>query len=99
MVAEVSFFAFLWYAVAGLVIGLLARALLPGKQSMNIVWTLVLGVAGALIGGYLWELIFSNRGIAWIGSVIVAVVLLWGYERFAASRRGKPAAGPPPPAG
>ena len=96
MVAEISFFGFVWYVVVGLVIGLLARLFLPGKQSMNIFWTIILGIAGALIGGYLWELIFSNHGIAWIGSVIVAVALLWGYERFAASRGSKHAPGPPP---
>ncbi len=52
----------------------------------------VLGVVGAIVGGYLWELIFSNHGIAWIGSVIAAVVILWAYERFVSSRKAKPAA-------
>jgi len=93
MVADISFIHAVWYVIAGLVIGLLARLLLPGRQHMGILMTIVLGVVSALIGGYLWELIFSNHGIAWIGSVIVAVVILWAYERIAASRSAKP--GPP----
>jgi uncharacterized membrane protein YeaQ/YmgE (transglycosylase-associated protein family) len=76
------------YIVAGLIIGALARLILPGKQNMNIVFTILLGVVAALIGGYLWEAIFpENDGIAWIGSIIVAVVLLWIYERAVARRR------------
>jgi uncharacterized membrane protein YeaQ/YmgE (transglycosylase-associated protein family) len=96
MLAEISFFSVLWYVIAGLVIGLLARLFLPGKQQMNILWTIVLGVAGAVIGGFLWEAIFSNRGIAWIGSVIAAVVILWGYERFVVARGSGPPSSPDP---
>lgn len=71
------------YVVAGLVIGALARLLLPGRQDMSILATIVLGVIAALIGGLLWEAVFpDNDGIAWIGSIIVAVVLLWLYVTF-----------------
>jgi len=96
MVATVSFFHVVWYIIAGLVIGLIARLLLPGRQSMSILWTMVIGVVSAIVGGYLWELIFTNHGIAWIGSVIVAMVILWGYERIVAGRSPKPASGTPP---
>jgi uncharacterized membrane protein YeaQ/YmgE (transglycosylase-associated protein family) len=74
----------LWYAIAGLVIGILARAIMPGRQEMSMVATLVLGVVAAIIGGYLWNAIFpDNEGVAWIGSIIVAIVLLWLYARLA----------------
>jgi uncharacterized membrane protein YeaQ/YmgE (transglycosylase-associated protein family) len=54
---------------------------------MGIIATFVLGLAGALIGGFLWDLVFSgNEGIAWIDSIIVAVILLFLYERVVASR-------------
>ena len=87
MLADIGFLDVVWYIVAGLVIGILARAILPGKQHMGIIATIVLGVAGALIGGFLWDLIFSgNEGIAWIGSIIVAVILLFLYERVLVSR-------------
>ena len=76
------------YVVAGLVIGALARLILPGRQEMSIVATIVLGVIAALVGGLVWEAVFpGNDGIAWIGSIIVAVVLLYLYV-MVAGRRG-----------
>jgi uncharacterized membrane protein YeaQ/YmgE (transglycosylase-associated protein family) len=75
------------YAVAGLVIGAIARLLMPGRQDMSIVATIILGAIAAVIGGLLWEAIFpDNDGIAWIGSIIVAVLLLWLYAAFMGSR-------------
>jgi uncharacterized membrane protein YeaQ/YmgE (transglycosylase-associated protein family) len=75
------------YIVAGLIIGLLARLVVPGRQHMSIVATIILGVIAAVIGGILWNAIFpGNDGIAWIGSIIVAVVLVWLYSRFAGQR-------------
>ena len=74
----------IWYVIAGLVIGILARAIMPGRQEMSLVATIVLGVIAAIIGGLLWNAIFpGNDGVAWIGSIIVAIVLLWLYSRFA----------------
>ena len=74
----------IWYVVAGLIIGLLARAIMPGRQHMSIVATIVLGVVAAVIGGLLWNAIFpGNEGVAWIGSIVVAVILLFLYARFA----------------
>lgn len=79
------------YILAGLVIGVIARALLPGRQSMSLVMTIVIGVIAAVIGGLLWELVFpDNDGIAWIGSIIVGVVLVWLYAAFVG--RGRVAA-------
>lgn len=73
-----------WYAIAGLVIGILARAIMPGRQQMGLIATIALGVIAAIIGGYLWNAVFpGNEGVAWIGSIIVAVVLLWLYARLA----------------
>ena len=68
------------YVIAGLVIGVVARALLPGRQAIGMVATIIIGVIAAVIGGLLWEAIFpGNDGIAWIGSIIVAIVLLYLY--------------------
>lgn len=75
------------YILAGLVIGVIARALLPGRQSMSIWMTIVIGVIAAVIGGLLWEWIFpDNDGIAWIGSVIVGIVLVWLYVMLMGGR-------------
>jgi uncharacterized membrane protein YeaQ/YmgE (transglycosylase-associated protein family) len=79
------------YVLAGLVIGVLARALLPGRQSMSIGMTIVIGVVAAVVGGLLWEAIFpDNDGIAWIGSIIVGVVLVYLYAMYVG--RGRTAA-------
>ena len=77
---DISFWDVVVYILAGLVIGVIARALLPGRQNMSIWMTIVIGVIAAVLGGILWELIFPNNdGIAWIGSIIVGVVLVWLY--------------------
>ena len=84
---DIGFLDLVWYAIAGLVIGALARLLLPGKQAMGWVATMVLGVVAAIVGGLIWNAIFrGNEGIAWIGSIIVAILLLVGYERVVARR-------------
>ena len=94
MVARVTFLGIVWFIVAGLVIGILARAILPGKQHMGMVATIVLGVVAAIIGGLLWNAIFpDNEGVAWIGSIVVAIVLVWIYSRLVGSRRAPQGSG------
>jgi uncharacterized membrane protein YeaQ/YmgE (transglycosylase-associated protein family) len=87
---DISVWDVIVYIVAGLIIGVIARALVPGRQSMSIWVTILVGVIAALIGGILWEAIFpDNDGIAWIGSIIVGVVLVWLYAMiFGRSRTG-----------
>jgi uncharacterized membrane protein YeaQ/YmgE (transglycosylase-associated protein family) len=76
------------YVIAGAIIGALARLLVPGRQEMSVVVTIVLGIVAAVVGGLLWEAVFpDNDGVAWIGSIIVAVVLVVLYVKFAGSRR------------
>ena len=84
---DIGFMDIVVYAIAGLVIGALARLILPGKQSMGWGLTMVIGVVAAIVGGLIWNAIFSgNEGIAWIGSIIVAIILIVGYERIVANR-------------
>ena len=95
MLAEVdiSVWDVIVYILAGLVIGVIARALLPGRQEMSIVLTIVIGVIAAVLGGLLWEVIFpDNDGIAWIGSIIVGIVLVYLYVLFSGRTRARPPA-------
>jgi len=86
---DIGFWDIVWYAIAGLVIGAIARLLLPGKQSMSWGLTMLIGVVSAIVGGLLWNAVFSgNEGVAWIGSIIVAIVILVLYERMVAKRGG-----------
>lgn len=72
--------------IIGLIAGFIARAIVPGKQSMGIGATILLGIVGSFIGGFLGRLIFpaSNPGgfvqpSSWIGSIIGAIIalLIW----------------------
>jgi len=92
-VGDIGFWDIIVYAFAGLIIGALARLILPGKQSMSWGLTMVIGVVSAILGGILWNAVFSgNDGIAWIGSLIVAVVIIALYERAVAKRGGSSSA-------
>ena len=69
------------FIVAGLVIGALARLIKPGKQNLGIVATLLLGLAGSVIGGVIASLlgtgnIFELNFLGFIVAVIAAVLLI-----------------------
>jgi uncharacterized membrane protein YeaQ/YmgE (transglycosylase-associated protein family) len=80
--------------VLGALAGFIARALLPGKQEMGIVLTILLGLAGAFVGFLIFtELLgigdddkFDLGGL--IGAIIGAMLLLFVYERIVGSRGG-----------
>ena len=71
----------LYFIIVGLIVGALARLLMPGRDPIGILGTIILGIVGAIIGGYVWQAIFGpNKGVSWIGSVIVAMILLGIYR-------------------
>jgi uncharacterized membrane protein YeaQ/YmgE (transglycosylase-associated protein family) len=79
------------FLIVGLLAGLLARALVPGKDSMGILATLLLGIVGSFVGGAIWALFSDNEILEFqtgglILSVIGAVIALLIYNRFAAGR-------------
>lgn len=87
---ELSIGSILIYLAAGVVIGLIARAIMPGRQNMSLVVTMLIGAVAAVLGGIAWEALFGegNEGIAWIGSIVVALVLLWIYGAMAGRGAG-----------
>jgi uncharacterized membrane protein YeaQ/YmgE (transglycosylase-associated protein family) len=65
------------WLIAGAIVGGVARLLLPGRDPVGCLGTIFLGIAGAYIGGRLWEGLFGPQtGFAWIGSILVAMFLL-----------------------
>ncbi|UJR80004.1 GlsB/YeaQ/YmgE family stress response membrane protein [Sandaracinus amylolyticus] len=69
-----------WIAF-GLLVGLMARAIMPGRQSMGLVPTTLLGVVGAFIGGLIGNLLVGQSVLAlhpasFIGSVVGALIVL-----------------------
>lgn len=74
------------FIIAGLIIGLLARLLLPGRQRIGLLWTLALGVLGSVVGGVVANAIGSGdimelNVIGFIVAVIAAVALLAVADR------------------
>ena len=83
------------FLVFGLVVGIVARLLVPGRQHMGLLMTLLLGVVGSVIGGVVanalgtgdvWELNFLGAVVA----IVSAVVLIVIGERVAAGGRRHP---------
>ncbi|GAB5095217.1 GlsB/YeaQ/YmgE family stress response membrane protein [Caballeronia sp. LP006] len=79
-------FAFIGTLIVGLVIGLIARAVKPGDDSMGWIMTIVLGVVGSLVAGYVGRALGwyqPGQPAGWIASVIGAIILLvvWGMIR------------------
>ncbi|MEO6714019.1 MAG: GlsB/YeaQ/YmgE family stress response membrane protein [Mycobacteriales bacterium] len=64
--------SFIWAIIAGLIIGLIARAVLPGKQDIPIWLTIALGIVGAIIGNALAGAlgVEETKGIDWIRHII-----------------------------
>jgi uncharacterized membrane protein YeaQ/YmgE (transglycosylase-associated protein family) len=78
--------AVLGWIVFGFVIGLIARTIMPGAQPMGFILTAVLGIAGSFVGGWLGTFLSGAGGqpdlhqaAGWIGSIIGALILLFGY--------------------
>ena len=68
------------WLLAGLIIGFLARVLVPGPDPMGWLGTIVLGIVGSLVGGFLASLLFTGQAViqpaGWIGSIVGAVIVL-----------------------
>lgn len=77
------------FILVGLVVGVLARLLLPGRDPIGIIATILVGIVGAIIGGYLFSIVFNlndDGGVAWIGSILMAMLLLFLYRKMTYGR-------------
>ncbi len=77
----------IWLAIVGLIAGALARLLVPGRDPMGIAATIVLGIVGSFLGGFLADALFRNDAediglhpANLIGSVIGAIIVLLIYN-------------------
>ncbi|MDX6472105.1 MAG: hypothetical protein QOK22_921 [Gaiellaceae bacterium] len=71
--------------VGGLIIGALARLALPGPDPMSIPMTIVLGIAGSLLGGLVARIFVGNGG-GFVVAVLGAILLLYLHRRFVQKR-------------
>ncbi|MYN12448.1 GlsB/YeaQ/YmgE family stress response membrane protein [Pusillimonas sp. TS35] len=68
--------------IVGFIVGLLARAIMPGDQKLGIILTVILGIVGSVVAGYLGSalgLYAPGEGAGWIGSIIGAIIVLFIY--------------------
>lgn len=80
------------FIIAGLVIGALARLIKPGQQNLGLLATLLLGLAGSVIGGVIASLlgtgnVFELNVLGFVVAVIAAVLLIGVAESLAGRRR------------
>jgi uncharacterized membrane protein YeaQ/YmgE (transglycosylase-associated protein family) len=84
------------FIILGLIAGVIAKAILPGKQPGGIIITTLIGIAGALIGGLLAGAIFDADPLdefwdisTWLTAIVGAIILLLIYGFFAERSSGR----------
>lgn len=84
------------WIILGLVAGAVARMLVPGKDPQGLIITFALGIAGALLGGFVATQVLHVSGIqgffnlsTWLCAIVGAAVLLGGYNLITGRRPGR----------
>jgi uncharacterized membrane protein YeaQ/YmgE (transglycosylase-associated protein family) len=76
--------------ILGLIAGAIAKLIMPGRDPGGIIVTILLGIAGSVVGGFLWNMLVGNDGdntAGLIGSVLGALLLLALYRMIVGRRR------------
>jgi uncharacterized membrane protein YeaQ/YmgE (transglycosylase-associated protein family) len=84
--------ALIFWIIVGLIAGALAKFIMPGDDPGGFVITIILGIAGAIVGGFLADLInIGGGGFIWttLIATIGAIILLAIYRAFAGSRTAR----------
>jgi len=76
--------------IVGLVVGVLAKLLMPGRDPGGVIVTILIGIAGAVVAGFLgraagWYAEGESAG--WIASILGAILLLFLYRRLTGQRQ------------
>jgi uncharacterized membrane protein YeaQ/YmgE (transglycosylase-associated protein family) len=77
--------------IVGLIVGALARFIMPGEQKMGWIMTILLGVAGSLLAGFIGQALGwyqAGEGAGWIASVVGALVLQFVVGKLRSSSSG-----------
>lgn len=85
-----SDYGFLGWIVIGALAGIIAKAIMPGKDPGGCIVTILLGVAGALLAGFLGNMLGWYRpgeGAGFIAAIIGAIIILFIYRLVAGRRR------------
>ncbi|MEU2285338.1 GlsB/YeaQ/YmgE family stress response membrane protein [Streptomyces sp. NPDC013178] len=83
------------WILIGLLAGAIAKLLLPGKDPGGFIVTMLIGIAGGLLGGWLGKVIFGVDSIdgffdlsTWIAAIVGSLILLVLYRAFTGNRHG-----------
>lgn len=76
----------LWYILIGIIIGVIARLLVPGRNPLGVLLTLLVGVAGAILGGAVSDALGAGDIVAFIFALLIAAL---GVTALTAARRGR----------
>lgn len=72
--------------IVGFIVGLIARAILPGRQAMGFILTTILGIVGSVLAGYIGQALGwyrAGEGVGFIGSIVGAIIVLAIYGMVA----------------
>jgi uncharacterized membrane protein YeaQ/YmgE (transglycosylase-associated protein family) len=80
--------SFIGWIVFGAIVGVIAKFLMPGKDPGGWIITILLGIAGSFVGGFLATAVMGRQEqtAGWIGSIIGAMVLLFIYRLIVGRR-------------
>ena len=82
----------LGWILFGLIVGIVAKLIMPGPDPGGMIVTILLGIVGALIGGFIGRMLgWYGEGdpVGFIMAVIGAVVVLFGYRKISSTSRGR----------
>jgi len=88
---NLSLMGVIGWCVFGLIVGAIARFLMPGRQQMSMLVTMALGIVGSFAGGFISTLLFGGSDslvnpAGWIMSVVGALIVLFAYGKFAKAK-------------
>lgn len=82
------------WILIGLLAGFIAKALMPGKDPGGVIITMLIGIAGGLLGGWLGKVVFGVDSIdgffdisTWIAAIVGSIILLAVYRLVSGNRR------------
>jgi uncharacterized membrane protein YeaQ/YmgE (transglycosylase-associated protein family) len=90
---EENMLSLIWTCIIGLVAGLLAKWIMPGPEPGGIIVTILLGIAGSFVAGWLGHAVGwygADEGPRFIGSTVGALIILFVYKKFVTPAISKP---------
>jgi uncharacterized membrane protein YeaQ/YmgE (transglycosylase-associated protein family) len=66
----------IWFILIGAVVGILARLLIPGRNSIGVLLTILVGIVGAVVGGMIAGAVGAGSVLALVFAVVIAAILV-----------------------